>query len=49
MIQAGETLSFTLDFGIHTNEESVQTVISEVDELQKTSALNFVRKPPATE
>lgn len=49
MIQPGETRSFTLGFGIHQDEDSIQSILAEIDELQKNSALVINREPPATE
>jgi hypothetical protein len=49
MIQPGETLSFTLNFGIHHDQDSVQSVIGEIENLQKNTALMINREPPATE
>jgi hypothetical protein len=49
MIQAGETRSFTLGFGIHQDEDSIQSILAEIDELQKNSAVMINREPPATE
>ena len=49
MIQPGETRSFTLNFGIHHDQDSVQSIIGEIDHLQKNTALTLNRKPPVTE
>jgi hypothetical protein len=49
MIQPGETRSFTLNFGIHHDQESVQSVIGEIENLQKNTTLTINREPPATE
>lgn len=49
MIQPGATRSFTLNFGIHQDEDSIQSLRAEIDELQKNSALIINREPPATE
>jgi hypothetical protein len=49
MIQPGETRSFTLNFGIHHDQYSVQSVIGEIENLQKNTALMINREPPATE
>lgn len=49
MIQPGETRAFTLNFGIHHDQDSVQSIISQVDKLQKTSALKIIREAPVTE
>jgi hypothetical protein len=49
MIQPGEPLSFTLNFGIHHDQDSVQSVIGEIENLQKNTALMINREPPATE
>ena len=49
MIQPGETRSFTLNFGIHQNQDSVQSIIGEIDHLQKNTALTLNREPPVTE
>ena len=49
MIQPGETRSFTLNFGIHHDQDSVQSVIGEIENLQKNTALMINREPPATE
>lgn len=49
MIQPGETRSFTLNFGIHRDEDSIQSILTEIDELQKNSGVTINRKPPVTE
>ena len=49
MIQPGETLTFTLNFGIHYDQDSVQSVIGEIENLQKNTALTINREPPETE
>ncbi|MDG1324597.1 MAG: aldose 1-epimerase family protein [Opitutales bacterium] len=49
MIQPGETLSFSLGFGIHQDEDSIQSILAEIDELQKNSAVVIHREPPVTE
>jgi hypothetical protein len=49
LIQPGETRSFTLGFGIHQDEDSIQSILAEIDELQKNSAVMINREPPATE
>ena len=49
MIQPGETRSFTLGFGIHQDEDSIQSILAEINELQKNSAVMINREPPATE
>lgn len=49
MIQPGETRSFTLNFGIHHDQDSVQSIIGEIDHLQKNTALTLNREPPVTE
>ena len=49
MIQPGETRSFTLNFGIHRDQDSVQSVIGEIEQLQKNTALTINREPPVTE
>ena len=49
MIQPGETRSFTLNFGIHHDQDSVQSIIGEIENLQKNTALMINREPPATE
>ena len=49
MIQPGETRSFTLNFEIHHDQDSVQSIIGEIDHLQKNTALTLNRKPPVTE
>ena len=49
MIQPGETRSFTLNFGIHYDQDSVQSVIGEIEHLQKNTALTINREPPETE
>ena len=48
-IQPGETRSFTLNFGIHRDEESIQSILTEIDEMQKNTVLKINRNPPATE
>ena len=49
MIQPRETLTFTLNFGIHYDQDSVQSVIGEIENLQKNTALTINREPPETE
>jgi hypothetical protein len=49
MIQSGETRSFTLNFGIHQDEDSIQSLRAEIEDLQKNTALTINREPPATE
>jgi hypothetical protein len=49
MIQPGETRSFTLNFGIHKDEDSIQSIMGEIENLQKNTALIINREPPATE
>ena len=49
MIQPGETRSFTLNFGIHQDEDSIQSLRTEIEDLQKNTALTINREPPATE
>lgn len=49
LIQPGESRSFTLGFGIHQDEDSIQSILAEIDELQKNSAVMINREPPATE
>ena len=49
MIQPGETRSFTLNFEIHHDQDSVQSIIGEIDHLQKNTALTLNREPPVTE
>ena len=49
MIQPGETRSFTLNFGIHQDEDSIQSLRTEIEDLQKNAALTINREPPATE
>ena len=49
MIQPGETRSFTLNFGIHQDEDSIQSLRTEIEDLQKNTALTINREPPDTE
>ena len=46
---AGETCSFTLDFGIHTGNDKVGELINEATERQSSTALRIIKEPPATE
>ena len=48
-IQPGETRSFTLNFGIHRDEDSIQSILQEIEELQKNTGLTINREPPVTE
>jgi len=48
-IQPGETRSFTLNFGIHRDEDSIQSILQEIEELQKNTVLTINREPPVTE
>jgi hypothetical protein len=49
MIQPGETRSFTLNFGIHQDEDSYPIMMGEIENMQKNTALIINREPPATE
>ena len=49
ILQNGETRSFTLNFGIHKDEDSIQSIMGEIENLQKNTALIINREPPATE
>ena len=49
ILQNGETRSFTLNFGIHQDEDSIQSMMGEIENMQKNTALIINREPPATE
>ena len=49
ILQNGETRSFTLNFGIHKDEDSIQSIMGEIENLQKNTALIINREPPTTE
>ena len=46
---AGETRSFTLDFGIHAGNDMVGELINEATARQSSTALRIIKEPPATE
>ena len=46
---AGETRSFTLDFGIHTGNDMVGELINEATARQSSTPLRIIKEPPATE
>ena len=48
-LDAGESRSFTLDFGIHVGNDKVGELINEATERQSSTALKTIKEPPATE
>ena len=48
-LAAGESRSFTLDFGIHIGNDSVGELINEATDRQSISPLQVIQEPPATE
>ena len=48
-LDAGESRSFTLDFGIHEGNDKVGELINEATERQSSTALKIIKEPPATE
>lgn len=48
-LDAGESRSFTLDFGIHLGNDKVGELINEATERQSSTALKIIKEPPATE
>ena len=49
MIQPGETRSFTLDFGIHKDDQSIQDILDEIDQIQGDQIPFINKEPPVTE
>ena len=48
-LDAGESRSFTLDFGIHLGNDKVGELINEATARQSSTALKIIKEPPATE
>lgn len=48
-LSAGETRSFTLDFGIHLGNDQVGELINEATDRQSSTPLQIIKQPPATE
>ena len=48
-LSAGETRSFTLDFGIHIGNDQVGELINEATDRQSSTPLQVIKEPPATE
>ena len=48
-LSAGETRSFTLNFGIHIGNDQVGELINEATERQRSTPLQVIKQPPATE
>ncbi len=48
-LAAGETRSFTLDFGIHVGNDQVGELINEATDRQSSTSLQIIKQPPATE
>jgi hypothetical protein len=48
-LAAGESRSFTLDFGIHIGNDQVGELINEATDRQSISPLQVIQEPPATE
>jgi len=48
-LSAGETRSFTLDFGIHIGNDQVGELINEATDRQSSTPLQVIKQPPATE
>ena len=48
-LDAGDTRTFTLDFGIHLGKESVDELIAEATQMQASAELTINQEPPATE
>ena len=48
-LSAGETRSFTLNFGIHIGNDQVGELINEATERQSSTPLQMINQPPATE
>ena len=46
---AGESRSFTLDFGIHVGNENVGKLLNEATGRQSLTPVQIIRQPPATE
>ena len=46
---AGESRSFTLDFGIHVGNENVGELLNEATGRQSLTPVQIIRQPPATE
>ena len=48
-LSAGETRSFTLNFGIHIGNDQVGELINEATERQSSTPFQVINQPPATE
>jgi hypothetical protein len=48
-LAAGESRSFTLDFGIHIGNDQVGELINEATDRQTISPIKFIKEPPVTE
>ena len=48
-LDAGESRSFTLDFGIHVGSDTVGELINEATDRQSSTPLKIIKEPPATE
>ena len=48
-LDAGESRSFTLNFGIHVGNDKVGELINEATARQSSTALKIIKEPPATE
>ena len=48
-LSAGETRSFTLDFGIHLGNDNVGELINEATDRQSSTKLEIIKEPPVTE
>jgi hypothetical protein len=48
-LAAGESRSFTLDFGIHIGNDQVGELMNEATDRQSISPLQVIQEPPATE
>ena len=47
-LSAGETRSFTLDFGIHIGNDNVGELINEATDRQSSTSLKIIKEPPVT-
>ena len=48
-LSAGETRTFTLDFGIHLGNDNVGELINEATDRQSSTKLEIIKEPPVTE
>jgi hypothetical protein len=48
-LAAGESRSFTLDFGIHIGNDQVGELINEATDRQTISPIKFIKEPPVIE